>query len=460
MLFTKIHKYKKNIALLDEKKNSFSYEDIIIKSKNIKKKIKNRSLILFICENNIASILYYISLTINKHALILVDDKLDNSIINSLIKKYKPQYIVSTKIKNKSFIDKVLGVSLTKINFKNNKLLNEDLSLLLSTSGSLGSSKFVKLSFENLKSNTINIIKYLKINFKDRAMTNMSFSYSYMLSIINTHIEMGASIFVSNRTMIDKIFWDNYINYKITSFNGVPYIYEIAMKFGLEKFINKNTRYLTQAGGHLEKKIKLKIINYCKKNKKKFFSMYGQTEASPRIAYLEWKNAFKKINSIGKPIYKTKMYLIDDYKKKINKKNKIGQIVVEGENVFLGYAKNFKDLKKENDNDKNILYTGDLGYFDKENFFYLSGRIKRIAKIQGNRINLDELEFKLKEMGFEVICKENNKKISIHHEKKYARNKILDQIIKLSNINKFNFDFVKHGKFPRTKNGKIALNEF
>lgn len=342
MLFTKIHKYKKNIALLDEKKNSFSYEDIIIKSKNIKKKIKNRSLILFICENNIASILYYISLTINKHALILVDDKLDNSIINSLIKKYKPQYIVSTKIKNKSFIDKVLGVSLTKINFKNNKLLNEDLSLLLSTSGSLGSSKFVKLSFENLKSNTINIIKYLKINFKDRAMTNMSFSYSYMLSIINTHIEMGASIFVSNRTMIDKIFWDNYINYKITSFNGVPYIYEIAMKFGLEKFINKNTRYLTQAGGHLEKKIKLKIINYCKKNKKKFFSMYGQTEASPRIAYLEWKNAFKKINSIGKPIYKTKMYLIDDYKKKINKKNKIGQIVVEGENVFLGYEKILK----------------------------------------------------------------------------------------------------------------------
>ena len=87
-----------------------------------------------------------------------------------------------------------------------NKKLNKNLSLLLSTSGSMGSIKFVKLSKYNLKHNTDSIIKYLKLNSKDSSITNLPISYSYMLSVINTHLEVGASIIISKNSLIEKSF--------------------------------------------------------------------------------------------------------------------------------------------------------------------------------------------------------------------------------------------------------------
>ena len=72
--------------------------------------------------------------------------------------------------------------------------------------------------------------------------------------------------------------------------------------------------------------------------------MYGQTEAA-RISFLEWKFFFKNMNSIGKPLkgYKLKIFNKD---KEIKNPNKIGELVLFGKNVSLGYANNFSDLKR------------------------------------------------------------------------------------------------------------------
>ena len=99
----------------------------------------------------------------------------------------------------------------------------------------MGVSKFVKLSRKNLYHNTQSIIKYLKLNKRDRAITNMPFYYSYMLSIINTHLEVGGSVIVTKHSIVQKPFWELFKNYKVSSFNGVPYTYEILSKIGLKK---------------------------------------------------------------------------------------------------------------------------------------------------------------------------------------------------------------------------------
>ena len=156
---------------------------------------------------------------------------------------------------------------------------------MLPTSGSLGSNKYVKVSRKNIYENTISIIKYLRISKKDTAITNMPFHYSYMLSILNTHLQQGGTIVVSNVSIIQKDFWEIFKKFKVTSFNGVPYIYEIMEKIGLKRIFYKYLRYITHAGGKLDKNLSLKIAQLSLEKKTKFFSMYGQTEASPRISF-------------------------------------------------------------------------------------------------------------------------------------------------------------------------------
>ena len=179
---------------------------------------------------------------------------------------------------------------------------HEDLAVLLSTSGSTGSSKFVKLSKENILDNALNICKYLKINSNHTTITTMSPSYSYGMSIINTHFISGSKIILNNQSFFEKIFWDKVKKYKVNSFGGVPYHYEILKKLKFSNFNLPSLKYLTQAGGGMNKDLILYFLKCCKKNNIKFIQMYGQTEASPRISYLPFKIARKKIGSIGKAI--------------------------------------------------------------------------------------------------------------------------------------------------------------
>tara|TARA_B110000196_G_C20926281_1_gene557721 strand:- start:275 stop:835 length:561 start_codon:yes stop_codon:yes gene_type:complete len=145
--------------------------------------------------------------------------------------------------------------------------------------------------------------------------------------------------------------------------------------------------------------------------------MYGQTEASPRMSYLEWKKFPTKSASIGKPLNGSKFEIINNKKKRIKKPYKIGELKYFGKNVSLGYAKNIIDLYKDDQNLGKLL-TGDLGYFDDEGYFYITGRKNRVTKVFGLRINLDDIEKKLKEYKINGKCAPDNKYLKIQVLKK------------------------------------------
>lgn len=453
-----------NIAISDGEKLNLTYRDLIVQSNNIKKQIKQKSLILIISENDIGSLIAYVFCIINNHVAIIIDSKTNKKEIYNILKNYNPNYIFISK-KNKSifgnkfarkynFFNKILlkNKSFKKIN------LNKNLSLLLSTSGSIGAAKFVKLSKSNLKYNTDSIIKYLKIRKNDCCITNLPISYSYMLSVINTHFEKGGKIVVSNNSLVEKKFWEVFKKNKITSFNGVPYTYEMLRRIGLKNIKIKSMKYLTQAGGKLEEDKLREIIKFCNNNNLKFYSMYGQTEASPRISYLRPELINKKIGSIGKGIPGNQIYLIDEYEKKILKPFKQGEIVCEGKNIFMGYSENSKDLKFKNKN-KFKLLTGDLGYFDKDGFFYLTGRKSRIAKIFGNRVDLDTIENLMTKKGYKIACISDDTKIFVYVENKYSKKRLINTISKITNFTIRSFELIKLKHFPRTSNKKISYNE-
>ena len=113
----------------------------------------------------------------------------------------------------------------------------------------------VKLSHENLLSNAKSICAYLKITKNDSCITTLSPSYSYGLSIINTHLLKGGKIFINQLNITNHNFWRLIISNKISSISLVPDQLEILAKYS---FFNKNLnsiKYMTSAGGKLKENV-------------------------------------------------------------------------------------------------------------------------------------------------------------------------------------------------------------
>ena len=390
-------KYLNKIAIIDEKENKYTFKQIFnfFKKLKTKNKFNKRSLVLCVTNNSFGSVFGYLFFIFEKIVPILVDTELDKSLSLKIIQKYKPKYVWAPKNYFKSLSKlkieiEFFGFCLFTTQYKSKIVLNKDLALLVTTSGTTGSKKFVKLSYENLRSNTLSIINYLNISYRHKTITTLPMSYVYGLSIINTHFFSGASIVLNNFSFFQKDFWNLISKYKINSFGGVPYHYEILDRINFYRFKLPSLKYFTQAGGKISEKLQEKIAKYAITSKKKFIIMYGQAEATSRMSYLPHNYAKGKIGSIGKPIPGGKFKIFNSFDKEISV-NKEGELVYYGKNVFMGYANTPTDLTKPDENN-GILKTGDIAKKDKQNFYYIVGRKKSFVKILGNRINLDEIE--------------------------------------------------------------------
>ena len=352
---------------------------------------------------------------------------------------YKPSYIFceKNKIRNDNLYKSILKYK-SYILFERKKneenVLNKDLMLLMSTSGTTGSPKFVRQSYLNVLSNTKKIIKYLNIKSQDITITSLPISYVYGLSVINTHLLTGATIVLTNRSMVEKKFWDLIATFKVNNFSGVPYNYSIIEKIS-KKGLPSSLKYTTQAGGKMNRILIKNIINIYKKHEIKLIQMYGAAEATSRMSYLNWKYADKKIGSIGKPIPGGSFYLIDKKEKKFKKKFKKGELVYQGKNVCMGYAESLRDLSLP-DLNKGLLKTGDIAYKDNNGFYFIVGRKNRYTKIYGIRVDLSELESILSKRDIDVIMKEGDEnKIDVYSKNSLKIKEGIKYISKVTSLN-------------------------
>jgi len=421
---------------------------------------KKRSLCLIECYNSPESILSYISILSFGSVPLLINENLNEIFFRRYIVNFLPDYIFTKrKVINKKYIllktYNDIFFYKSKSSFK--KKIHKDLAILLPTSGSTGSSKMVRISYKNLYSNTIDICNYLKIKKIDTTLTTMPFSYTYGMSIINTHLIKGANIFVYPGSVIQKNFFEILKRFKITTFGGVPYIYNLLIKIGLERLKNMSLKYITHAGGALDVNSLLKLYKFCKKNNLKFISMYGASEATSRMSYLPFSYMKKKIGSVGRGLQKS--FILKDLDNKLIIKPFVkGELVYRGDNVCLGYANTWKDLALGDEN-RGILKTGDEGYFDNEGFFYISGRKNRDVKLYGHRVNLDDLEKNLNMKFSNSYVKYMNKKLYIFRNKKIDEIELNNFLFKRFNIKKNMIEFIKIKKIPYTTNKKIDYSK-
>ena len=269
--------------------------------------------------------------------------------------------------------------------------LHPDLCLLLTTSGSTGSPRLVRVSRRNLDANTESIVQYLEIDEDERPITTLPMNYSYGMSIINTHVYSGATILLTRHTLMERAFWGRLKGEGATSIAGVPYTYKMLDRLDLIGQDPPALRTLLQAGGKLPVQLHHKFGAWCLETGRRFFVMYGQTEASPRMGYLPAARTMEKCGSMGIAIPGGRLVLIDEEGNEIGRPDVIGELVYYGDNVSMGYAQCREDLAK-GDEFGGVLHTGDMARRDADGYFYIVGRKKRFIKMAGKRLGLDETE--------------------------------------------------------------------
>ncbi len=263
-----------------------------------------------------------------------------------------------------------------------------ELAAMFYTSGSTGEAKGVMLSHKNLLSNTIGTIEYLKLTEKDSVLVVLPFYYIYGNSLMLTHIATGGTLVVDNRFMYAETILDTMEQEKVTGFSGVPSNFLILLNkstFTQRKF--PHLRYITQAGGAMAPDVVNRIVDAFPD--KEIYIMYGQTEASPRITWLPPEKVQEKIGSIGIEVNGVEVRLLAEDGTEVTT-GEVGEIVVGGDSVMLGYWNQAEEEKDVLKNRK--LFTGDLAKRDDDGYLYIVGRKKQIIKSGGNRISVKEVE--------------------------------------------------------------------
>ncbi|MCU4674821.1 non-ribosomal peptide synthetase [Catenovulum sp. 2E275] len=382
MFFNYNPEYADNIAVHDVAVNqSVTYAQLNeLVNARMRDLGEQRKLIFVEANNNIQSIVDYLACLRGLHVVYLLE-KMDDVKTKQLIDLYRPNLLL-----------KADGdiIEFNREAFE----LHSDLALLLSTSGSTGTPKFVKLSQQNIQANAASIAEYLKLTAADKALSHLKLHYSYGLSVLNSHLAVGASVILTQHNVISAEFWDDVNSYHATSFAGVPYTFESLLQKNFEITKYPSLRYITQAGGKLEAKLVTEFSNLCKAAEVEFFVMYGQTEAAPRISYLPPELIETHPGCIGRAIPGGTLSLLDENGQTITEKDKPGELVYQGPNVMMGYAEKPADLALDETPDR--LLTGDIACFTDHDLFYIVGRTKRFVKLYGLRINLDEIQSYIK----------------------------------------------------------------
>jgi len=401
-------KFGERIAIIDSSGTEVTYNELEKFAIQIESLIPQGSLIFSLCSNSIESLKGYFSFVRNGLTSLMLDASLDQELLSNLVDTYSPEYVWLPKKRMSDFDQANTLFSygnyvLMQCSFENTHEPHQDLALLLTTSGSTGSPKLVKITLKNLESNANSIAEYLSLNKDERPITILPMNYSFGLSIINSHLIVGATILLTSKSLMERDFWLFLKEQKATSISGVPYSFEILKKF---RFFNSDIpsiKTITQAGGKLNNELNKEVSEYCQKFDKKFFVMYGQTEATARMSYLPPELSLSKLGSIGIAIPGGEFSLIDETGESIFGNDITGELVYRGNNVSMGYALSFEDLSNGDENN-GILFTGDLAKRDKDNYYYIVGRKKRFIKIYGNRVNLDETERLLKDIISDCAC--------------------------------------------------------
>jgi acyl-coenzyme A synthetase/AMP-(fatty) acid ligase len=326
-------------------------------------------------------------------------------------------------------------------------------ALLLATSGSTGSPKAVRLSYSGLADNTAAVIRALDITAADRAPTTLPITHAYGLSVLNTHLLAGASVMLSNRSPLSLAMWDELTRAGATSLAAVPTTYTAFGPAHAALLNRTRIHTMTQAGARLGDELTMRLWRMMEQRHGRFFVMYGQTEATARIACLRHADLPTRLGSVGTAVPGGTVTIRPTPAHALARPGE-GVVHYAGPGIMLGYATARADLGRGAEIE--TLDTGDLGYL-RDGYLYLTGRAKRIVKVLGVRTSLDDLERLVERPGHptavvcggdDVVCLFGAGDPAVHEAQRQA-------LVESLGVPNRQVEFRTVDQLPRTPGGKV-----
>lgn len=449
------------IAAVDSDGGILSYGEIVSLAGEIKAKIGTRSLLFILTENNIGGIAWVMATLISGNVPLIISAGMEEGLKNNLRETYRPAYICTPERLSETpdpVVSAAYGYNLIATGAPHAEL-HPSLSHLLPTSGSTGSPKLVRHKYENIEAAALNISTFFRLSETDRPFMVLPLHYTMGLSMVFSHLKVGATILITDLKMTDAAFWKFLKAEHATSFTGVPFSYEVLDKMRFTRMKLPEMTLLTQGGGKMPTDLNLKFAEFCRDNGKRWVATYGQSEGTARMAWLPEEYAIDKAGSIGIAVPNGRLSLRDENGNEIMESPAVGEMCYEGKNVTMGYARCQEDLVL-GDERNGFLATGDIAMRDADGFYFIKGRMGRFLKLYGNRVGLDECEHILRTtLSCECACTGTDDRMIIYITDETERDLALAAIMRTIKVPANAVEVRLIGSLPKNEAGKVLYKE-
>jgi acyl-CoA synthetase (AMP-forming)/AMP-acid ligase II len=412
--------------------------------------------------NDAASLIAYLGSIEAGHAVAMLDPALDVALASRLVSRFQPDYIVAPASQGfdatvaAQYSLQVLGAEQVLLRSRRPHVhaVHPDLALLISTSGSTGSPRLVRLSWRNLESNAASINQALSTTDLDCAMLTSPIFNGYAQSIIHTHLAAGGSFVLTRDAVFSRAFWDTVRDAGCGTIGGTPYFYQLLDRLDVDALAVPGLKKFIQIGGRLGEKLARKYHAAVTRRGGELHIMYGQAEATARISGVPPAMLPDAVRSVGYALAGGRLWIENDGR--VCGASEEGELVYEGPNVMLGYASEPSDLAR-GDELGGKLHTGDLGYRDDRGLFYITGRKARFVKLFGWRISLDDVEELLAHTGPVAAVSDNDRILIFCEQRAGAANGDAPNVEALAarlRMHPSGFEVRMVASIPRLANGK------
>jgi acyl-CoA synthetase (AMP-forming)/AMP-acid ligase II len=371
----------------------------------------DKSLVLCLGDRDLGTVVAYLAALRSGHAVAFLSGVRGGVASDlDLVRQYEPEYVVPSSAREthlswmRAHAGELRSLGYAPITlhepdltvFRRTKghaaTIAEEVALLLGTSGTTGSPQAVMLSWAGLRSNVDAVVAALGLTPAERAITSLPIRHSYGLSVLNTHLRIGATTVLTEQRPSSMRFWQEVSRSGATSLAAVPTTYQFLTDRHRELISDSRVRTMTQAGGRLSDDLILTYWSLMTRLGGRFFVMYGQTEATARMSVLDPAELPGHLGSVGRALAGGRFDIDESVTQLLQTRTdrRSGEVCYHGPGIMLGYATGRVDLAPGKV-PPSTLRTGDLGYLD-DGYLYITGRTKRIAKLFGQRVNLDEIE--------------------------------------------------------------------